>query len=48
MREEYGAEYEPIASLDDLVEWASTERELADCGTIWKQFQDYAAAGPVT
>ena len=41
MREEDGAEYEPIASLDDLVQWAGTERELADCGTIWKQFQNH-------
>jgi hypothetical protein len=37
--------YEPIASLDDLVEWAGNERELADCGTIWRQFQDNARDG---
>jgi hypothetical protein len=35
---------ERITSLDDLVQWAGNERELADCETIWNQFQDYTAA----
>jgi hypothetical protein len=29
----------PIVSLQDLTEYADNERELADCDTIWKQFE---------